>query len=165
VRTADVSVRIVTPDDWEAVRRIRLEAMLDAPAAFGSTYERELSFDASAWRARIERAPWWLAWDDDQPIGVVAAFKAAPETDPHDRHLVSMWVHPDHRGLGVADLLVQALADWAVADGARSLSLWVVVGNDRARQFYERCGFVATSDLAPVPNNSSLSEMLMRRSL
>jgi GNAT superfamily N-acetyltransferase len=160
-----VSIRIVTADDWEVLRGVRLAAMLDSPTAFGSTYERELSFDSSAWRARIERSPWWLAWREGQPVGMIAAFDSAPDTEPDDRHVVSMWVHPAHRGHGVADLLVETLADWAVADGARTLSLWVVIGNDRARRFYERCGFVATGEIAPVRSNPSLSESLMRRPL
>ena len=36
-----VLVRETVAGDWQALRDIRLEALRDAPTAFGSTYERE----------------------------------------------------------------------------------------------------------------------------
>ena len=37
-----VLVRQPVVEDWQALRDIRLEALRDAPSAFGSTYEREV---------------------------------------------------------------------------------------------------------------------------
>ena len=36
-----VVVRETVAGDWQALRDVRLEVLRDAPAAFGSTYERE----------------------------------------------------------------------------------------------------------------------------
>ena len=43
----------MTPDDWERVRRLRLEALTESPDAFSSTLSRELAFDEDTWRARL----------------------------------------------------------------------------------------------------------------
>lgn len=163
--SAGAVVHRVLPEEWEMLRQVRLAAMLDSPDAFASTYERELSFDQVAWRARVERSPWWLAVASGQAIGLIAAFTAEPDVDPGDRHVVSMWVEPVWRGLGIADLLMESLVAWALGDGAHSLSLWVVKDNARARQFYERLGFVTTGQEAPVPSKPTLIEVLMRRRL
>ena len=132
---APPSVRRVREGEWRELRRVRLAAMSDAPDAFGSTYEREAAFDEGGWRERIARSPWWMAWAGGRAVGVIATYVVAPETDPDDRHVVSMWVEPEVRGSDVADSLMHALLAWAIADGARTLSLWVVEDNDRARRF------------------------------
>lgn len=46
-------VRVLTPDDVEAYRTIRLEALQADPGAFGSTYEREAEFDTQDWLDRL----------------------------------------------------------------------------------------------------------------
>jgi len=61
-----------------------------------------------------------------------------------------MWVDPRARGLGVADVLVEAVAGHARAEGAASLVLWVTELNGRAGSFYERMGFVRTGARQPV---------------
>ena len=58
--------------------------------------------------------------------------------------LVSMWVHPEHRGAGVGDTLVGAVKTWARDEGKAALWLHVDKADPRARRFYERNGFVAT---------------------
>ena len=39
-----VLVRATTTTDWQALREIRLQALLDAPDAFASTHAREAAF-------------------------------------------------------------------------------------------------------------------------
>jgi hypothetical protein len=51
------TVRPVQPDDWAALREIRLRALADSPSAFASTLEREQAFDEREWRRRIADGP------------------------------------------------------------------------------------------------------------
>jgi hypothetical protein len=52
------SVRRLGASEWEAWRSLRLRALAEDPAAFGSTYEREAAWSDDGWRARIaELAP------------------------------------------------------------------------------------------------------------
>ena len=57
---------------------------------------------------------------------------------------MSMWVSPGARGGGLAGLLVGAVTEHARQAGADRVTLWVAVGNDRARAFYRRMAFTPT---------------------
>lgn len=143
------------PDDWRAVRALRLRALADAPGAFASTFTREQAYDEAGWRRRVATDACFVAGDAGLAVGI-------PEPgDPDGRHLVSMWVAPEHRGRGVADRLVGAVVAWAREDGAACLALWVVDGNPRARRFYERLGFAATGERGPLPSDPSVMEARM----
>ena len=52
-----VLVRATTMTDWQVLREIRLQALLDAPDAFGSTHAREAAFGEDEWRQRASRRP------------------------------------------------------------------------------------------------------------
>jgi GNAT superfamily N-acetyltransferase len=72
-----------------------------------------------------------MIWVAEQE-GVVVGYAARG-----DGWLNHLYIHPDHQGAGIgAALLATAM------DGADALQLWAFQQNDRARQFYEKRGFV-----------------------
>jgi ribosomal protein S18 acetylase RimI-like enzyme len=79
--------------------------------------------------------------------------------------LVSMWVRPAARGLGVGEALVEAAAFWAREHGYRALFLWVTESNRPARSLYERCGFTPTGERQPLPSDPTLPEIRLSRPL
>ena len=117
-----VQIRRMEPGEWATVRRVRLAALADAPEAFASTLDRELGFEEATWRERIAASPWFLAWRDGEPVGLVAVVTQQPG-GASGWHLVSMWVSPQVRGSGVADGLVAAVTAHARAAG-RSGGNW-----------------------------------------
>jgi len=160
VEASDVQVRRAQPDEWATVRDVRLAALADAPDAFASTLSRERGRSEPQWRSRIRAWPWFLAWRAGEPAGLVAAVPDQPASGPpaagrRGWHLVSMWVSPAARGGGVADLLVGAVLDHAEAAGAPRVTLWVAVGNDRARAFYARMGFAPTGKRQAYPRDGA----------
>jgi GNAT superfamily N-acetyltransferase len=54
-----------------------------------------------------------------------------------------MCVHPQHWGTGAGHALMTEALDTLGRDGFAPVRLWVLTGNLRARQFYERAGFHA----------------------
>jgi len=89
--------------------------------------------------------PWFLGFQDGQPAGLIAALPPRPGPGQDQAwHLVSMWVSPDARGSGLAARLAGAVIGHATRAGAAQVTLWVAVGNERARAFYRRMGFMPT---------------------
>jgi ribosomal protein S18 acetylase RimI-like enzyme len=126
---------------------VRLAALADAPAAFGSTTAREVAFGEAEWWRRATSAPNFIAWRGDEPVGLVTVIGRGSDGEagpPAEWELVSMWVSPDARGSGAADLLVSAVTEVVRAESANRLVLWVADGNARARAFYLRAGFRPT---------------------
>jgi GNAT superfamily N-acetyltransferase len=150
-------VRRRAPAEWSVVREGRLAALLDAPGAFASSYERERSDAEDGWRDRIARHACLVAEAHGRQVGL-AVVKPSYDGIPHRRDLISMWVHPAHRGRGVAARLVGAAVDRAAADGAREVALWVVDGNAVAAAVYRRAGFVPTGRRQPLPSNPAVGE-------
>jgi ribosomal protein S18 acetylase RimI-like enzyme len=144
---ANIVISRVAPAQWQVYRQVRLAALAEAPLAFGSTLDRELGLDEQVWRRRLGSRGTFLAWAGEEPAGTATAVPDNPDDEfavPGAWQLVGMWVDPRSRGRGVADLLVDAVADHARAAGATQLVLWVTEVNGRARAFYQRMGFRAT---------------------
>jgi GNAT superfamily N-acetyltransferase len=160
-----VLVRETVPDDWQALRDIRLEALRDAPAAFGSTYAEEVQRSDDHWHNRIARGGTFLAFIPGpgaaEPAGLIGGY----QEDPVTVELVSMYVRPRARGHGVGEALVAAVIDWARKRDATAVRLWVTETNSHARALYERLGFTLTGERQPVPSDPSLSEVAMSRTL
>ncbi|MHB1534865.1 MAG: GNAT family N-acetyltransferase [Acidimicrobiales bacterium] len=96
-------------------------------------------------------------------VGIAAGL--CEDDRPLERHLVAMWVAPNHRGTLVADKLVEAVCAWAQDQDAQSVTLWVADGNARARRFYERLGFRSTGERQPLPSAPDVGEERMQRNL
>jgi GNAT superfamily N-acetyltransferase len=161
-----VLVRATTRDDWQAMREIRLQALRDAPDAFGSTYARDAAFDPAEWQRRATRDGSFFAFlpDTEQaeqagPAGLAGGY----QEEPGVVELISMFVRPQARGHGVGEALVDAVAAWARNRNAASVHLWVTETNKPAIRLYERCGFTITPERQPLPSNPALGELGMTR--
>jgi GNAT superfamily N-acetyltransferase len=135
-------VRRAVAGDEPILRELRLQALSDAPDAFGSTYERELARTTSDWQRWLSPGVTFILEEPQSASGIVAGGRDA--ASPAIVHLMAMWVHPTIRGTGAGDRLVAAVLSWAQTEGARVVRLDVVGSNDRARRFYERNGFRST---------------------
>ncbi len=159
-----VTVRRLTPEDAPLLKSVRLNALADAPDAFGSTYEREVAFTDDVWAARLNPTanPHFIDHDDGAVLGLVAGVRA--DEDRTNLYLVGMWVAPDARGTGCADRLVRRVIDWAGTEPADALRLHVMENNERAERVYQRHGFVRTGH-SIVRERDGLREIEMERQL
>ena len=155
-------VRATTITDWQALREIRLQALLDAPDAFASTHAREAAFGEDEWRQRASRDGSFIAFLPEVcPAGLGGGYLAAPEVV----ELIGMFVRPQARGRGVGEAIIDAVVGWAIQKGAATVHLWVTETNKPARMLYERCGFTVTAERQPLPSNPALGELGMARPL
>jgi GNAT superfamily N-acetyltransferase len=136
------SVRRAVLGDERILREVRLQALSDEPAAFGSTYEREAARTTADWQGWMSPGVAFILYEPAGARGMVSGLR--DEADLEVVYLMAMWVHPKIRGSGGADELVEAVIAWAQSEGAKRVRLKVIQGNDRARRFYERMGFRAT---------------------
>ena len=92
--------------------------------------------------ARLPMAASFIAWLDDEPVGLAntfeaySTFKARPLLNVHDLAVASA-----HRGRGVGQQLLTACEAHARERGCCKLTLEVLSGNRRAVRSYERFGF------------------------
>ena len=148
----------LSSDDWRLWRELRLSALEEAPAAFGSTLAEwsGVGDTEQRWRARLEGVALNLVLSaNGAPAGMVSA--TAP--DDGQVELISLWVVPGARGHRVGDEAVRQVLAWARREHPGSgVVLSVKTDNDHAIRLYERHGFV---DAGPSPDDCD--ERLMRR--
>ncbi|TDV44860.1 GNAT family N-acetyltransferase [Actinophytocola oryzae] len=149
----------LTGDDWRTLCEVRLAALADAPHAYGSTLAGEAASDEADWRRRLDTALWVVAVHAGGPAGLAGLYLSEPDTPM----LISVWVSPDHRGLGVGDALVTEVFRWAKENRWSSVVLRVADGNDAARGLFLRHGFAPTGRREPLESDPGvLTEMLVR---
>ena len=108
----EIEIIELTPDDWQAYRALRLEALQTSPQAFGSRYADNLQHPEAWWRGRLEKAEnqsWLLfAKKQEQLAGMIGAFEP---TDNDVAEIISMFVSPQFRRQGIARALMSAVLE------------------------------------------------------
>jgi hypothetical protein len=94
-----ITIRQVTGDDWRTWRELRLHALREAPDAFSSTLAEWEMADEARWRSRLHDVSYNVLADLDQlRAGMASGSRAAGDVE-----VMSLWVAPFARGLGVGD--------------------------------------------------------------
>lgn len=88
----------------------------------------------------------YIAQEDDQPLGCVIYGRGRDENHDDWGEIVSLYVLPEMMGQGVGAALLNAATDALRADGFHRIYLWCIAGNHRADAFYQRHGFIPTTD-------------------
>ena len=138
-------IRKLTEDDLEAVWMLRLQALKDNPEAFGSTYQEAFTRGKAWMLQRLqgkEDQTFYLGAFDEAIFGMVALYREEGIKNWHKGYVVSMYVHPEKRGVGAGKALMQELIARAKQlEGLEQLLLAVVTTNQTAYQLYRSLGF------------------------
>ena len=138
-------VRRLAETDAQALRRLRLEALMMTPEAFLSSHEEEAERPSDWFRAAARgtaRNASFGAFDDDGSLVGMAGFVAGERLkDRHKGTLVAVYVQPGFRGRGLARQLVRAVIAHA-AGKVVVLQATVGAANTSARELYAALGFV-----------------------
>jgi RimJ/RimL family protein N-acetyltransferase len=139
IQTSAGELRTLEPGDW------RLEQALsrDPEVVRWTLHPPELDDDAAKayverGRANAEagRSRRYVIALNDEAVGLAGIFAPA-DSDPE----VFYALLPAGRGLGAATVAAQALADWALAAGAKRVLLLTIVGNSASEGVARRAGF------------------------
>lgn len=142
-----LTVRVLVPADADAYRELRLRSLREEPTSFAASWEEERELPHQAFLDRL--APQddrrsFGAFDGDSLVGMVVLLREPKRKLRHKGLIVSVYVAPEARRLGVARRLLEAaLAHAAGSMGLQQVNLAVNAANHAALALYEAAGFVA----------------------
>lgn len=171
-----VRIRRLAPEDWALLRDVRLEMLADSPMAYLETLAAARRQTETQWQERAAAMSsgssiTLLADGGAQDTRIrglmrVVLKEPAGPGDARRAMLLSVYVAPAHRGLGLAEELLEEACEVARTElGAAFLELGVHEDNGRAKAFYLRHGFGFTGETRPFPQDTSKDELSMERAL
>jgi len=148
-----IAVRTVDAE-WVDANADALGAILLACVADGASvsFLADLTQDRAAdfWRARRAGVAdggtaLLVAFDGEMPVGTVMVLRAGTDNQPHRGDIAKLLVHPDARGQGAGQTLMDAAEAQARAMG---LSLLVLdTAGAAAERIYRRTGWVEVGSI------------------
>ncbi|MGR0158841.1 GNAT family N-acetyltransferase [Paenarthrobacter nitroguajacolicus] len=169
-------IRRLSANDWQLLKAVRLEMLTDTPMAYVETLDAARRQTDTQWQERAAAmsgdASVTLVADSGVDgskfcglMRVVVKHPQDPEK-PLQAMLISVYVAPEYRGLGLADELLDQACKAAGEDlGAHHMELGVHEDNSRALAFYRRHGYETTGASRPYPQDTSKRELVMERRL
>jgi ribosomal protein S18 acetylase RimI-like enzyme len=135
-----IAVRRLGPEDYDALRELRLESLHRHPELFAADPDQEAAMPKEEWLRRLSSAVSFGGVVDGRLCGLLVFSQPSRPKLAHTGDLGAMYVREDARGTGLADALMNAVLDHA-ATVVEQLQLTVNAENARAIRFYERHGF------------------------
>jgi len=144
-----VDIELLTSDEWQRYRSLRLASLADSPDAFGTTLAAARTLTEVEWKNRLIELPTLVAALDEVDVGTVRV--ATDDTDSTAAYLISMWVAPEARGRQIGESLIQSAISLARSKNYRMMSLDVADNNTAAISLYERMGFEPNGETGTLP--------------
>lgn len=140
-----LEIRILTADDAEEFRTLRLRALREEPTAFGSSWEEENArpLEQTVARLQSDGITAFGGFDDAGKLaGMVRLLRQDGVKGEHKADIISMYVAPEARGRGMGKMLLEAaIAQARATPGIEQLLLAVNTTNTPARNLYLAMGF------------------------
>ena len=159
----EIAIARLEPAQWPVLREMRLASLAESPDAFWATLADEAAFDQARWDSFVTAAAWFVATRDGQRVGIVGAL-TRPDA-PDEPELIGMWVAPQARRDGVGAQLVDAVCQWATAQGIRCGTTGCRRRQRRRTPRLCAPGFEDTGEQVPFPHDPNRVEVRMRKQL
>jgi len=158
-----VIVELITANEWQRLRSIRLRALTDSGHAFGGTYEAESAEDESTWRAKFEKNDFLIA-SVDREDGAMLYIEVLKGDFGATCWIGGCWSDPKFRGKGLMRALFTYIdrqdKDWKI----QGLGVWT--DNLSAIAVYEKLGFVKMGeDTASTRQPGKFYQRMIRKSV
>jgi ribosomal protein S18 acetylase RimI-like enzyme len=157
--------RAITEDQWRELRDVRLTALQESPRSFLSKYSNEVTYGEERWRAEFSRGEWIIVDEEGRPPDALIGITRSDDIPSTDRYLEFVWVSPRKRRSKLATNLIRVVLERLEASGCDTAWLWILDGNEKARELYSKCGFTTTGERHQPRANPSLWEERMTRRL
>ena len=142
-----ITTRKFTPDEWQALRDIRLRALKSHPGLYGSNYDRENAYDQARWQEVISNPDGAVfgLYDGGALIGITGVVKDRHNPDNDSAVFVMSYIEPSHRGRGLSRYLYEARIEWVKSrDDIRFILIGHRKGNEPSRRANQAYGFAFT---------------------
>ena len=139
-------VRPLLPEDAGEYQALRLRGLAEAPSAFASSYEEEVSTPIAEIAARLQpkdSGAIFGAFAESNLVGLAGVNRESMKKLSHKAYLWGMYVSPEHRRSGVGSLLLEQALPYAWKSlKVVQVNLGVHTENASAIALYRRLGFV-----------------------
>ena len=144
ISKGEIIIRDASLADAERYRELRLLALKESPTAFSADYELNARQPMSFWKNRLkpdEHGIIFVAEYEKQLIGMIGIRKGDSSKTKHSAGIWGVYVHPEWRGLHIAEGLIELCCEWARLREVQIVKLAVTSTNESAIHLYERSGF------------------------
>ena len=138
-----VVVELLTVNNWQRLRSIRLQALTESGHAFGGTFESESAEDENTWRKKFEKLDFLIASVD----GVDAAMLSVEVLNGDfgaTCWIGGCWSSPEFRGKGLMRAMFAFIDHQEKGWKIQGLGVWT--DNYGAIAAYEKLGFIKMGD-------------------
>ena len=157
-----VVVELITPNEWQRLRAIRLKALTESGHAFGGTFEAESAEDEATWSLKFEKNDFLIASVDGADAGMLY-IEVLKGDFGATCWIGGCWSDPQFRGKGLMRAMFTYIdeqdKDWKV----QGLGVWT--DNYNAITAYEKLGFVKMGeDTASTRQPGKFYQRMIRKS-
>jgi len=157
-----VVVELITPNEWQRLRTIRLKALTESGHAFGGTFEAESAEDEATWRLKFEKNDFLIASVDGADAAMLY-IEVLKGDFGATCWIGGCWSDPQFRGKGLMRAMFTYIdeqdKDWKV----QGLGVWT--DNYNAITAYEKLGFVKMGeDTASTRQPGKFYQRMIRKS-
>lgn len=135
-----IDIRLLDASHLEDYKSIRLEALQNAPDAFGSSYEEEAPQRDDYHWMRLQVGPVYGAYVDGKIVGMAGVILYREMKMVHRAAIWGVYVSPDQRGKKAGQKLIGAALD-NLPDYIECVTLGVGAHNAPAITLYKEMGF------------------------
>jgi ribosomal protein S18 acetylase RimI-like enzyme len=156
---------VLNEDQWRTLQEVRLTALKESPRSFLSKYGIEVTFGEKQWRDEFSRGEWIIAGEEGKPPDALIGVTRSNDVPSTDRYLEYLWVSPKVRHSKVATNLIHVALKRLEASRVDTVWLWILDGNEPARELYNKLGFTTTGERHRPKADRSLWEERMKHPL
>ena len=160
----NVKIKILSVDDSNDFRTIRLSALEKAPKMFGSTYIAEVEKPLDFFKDCLSTSTVFGAYQKNKIIGLATLTQENGIKFSHKASLSSVFIEPEFQKKGVASILLSAIIEYSEKH-VEQILLTVADDNKPAIHLYKKFGFetYGIETQAMKVNGQYTDEILMKR--
>ena len=156
-----VIVSLLSKDEWERLRSIRLRALKENPEAFGADFNEVQSRSKEDWLKDYNKEDYLVASINGTDVGMLY-IEVLNGDHGATCWIGGCWTDPAYRGKGVMRALFNYIDKHAVAKDWTRQGLGVWVDNSTAIKAYENLGFSFAGEKMPGSREGKFFQHMVR---